>query len=347
MNSYFSTFITGFDEVVTNELVKCLKGVEIVLLTDGLIVYKTISSLDEIKKLKFLNNSFILLKKIENASKNSMKNMLKILLKDPSLKNIVRQLFYRQNLKFRIRASIKNQFVAIDKNVLKNLEEKIVQTTRNLTVDRSLPDIEFLITIRSEGFGLAGIQFTSRPNYEKTLEKGELYPELAYILCLISEHSKDDIFFDPFSGHGSILAQRLNFPHTRIIAGEIDRGLQLKLEKRFGKRVVVTPVDALSLSTFADNSIDKIVTDPPWGLYDTNKDIPEFYFLMLKQFHRVLKHNGVIVILTNQKTVMEDLFIKFKGQLKLEEKYSTLVSGKKAGVYKLKKMGNTKFRVGF
>lgn len=338
MNSYFSTFITGFDEVVSNELAKRLKNVEVLLLTDGLVIYKTSSALDEIKRLKFLNNSFVLIKKFENVSENSLKDILKVLTKDNNLENIARESFSRRNLKFRIRASIKNQFVAIDKNVLRNLEEKITQATKNLIVDRSLPDIEFLITIRSEGFGLVGIQFTSRPNFEKTLAKGELYPELAYILCLISEPNKDDIFFDPFAGHGSIPAQRLNFSYERIIAGEIDRDLQLELEKKFGEKVTIEPANALSLSMFTDNSIDKIVTDPPWGLYDTEKDIPNFYLTALKEFHRILKTNGLMVTLTSQKELIEELLQTFKGKLELEAKYSTLVSGKKAGVYKIKKI---------
>jgi tRNA G10 N-methylase Trm11 len=338
MNAYFSTFITGFDDIVADELNKCLRGVEIVLLNDGLVVYKTTSSKEEIKKLRFLNNSFVLLKKFDKVSESSTNNILKSLIKDESLVNIVCQSFPRKILKFRIRASVKNQFVSIDRNLLVNFEDKITQNVHNFRVDRSLPDMEFLITVRSEGFGLAGAQFTSRPNYERTLEKGELYPELAYILCLISEPNENEVFFDPFAGHGSIPAQRLNFPHKQIMAGEIDRDLQRKLEIKFGKRVVVAPVDALSLSTISDNSIDKIVTDPPWGLYDTGKDIPKFYFLMLKQFTRVLKHDGTIVILTAQKELMEDLLSKFEGQLKLEEKYSTLVSGKKAGVYKIKKI---------
>lgn len=218
MTSYFSTFITGFDKVVEKALIDRLKDVQIELLTDGLVIYKTTAKPDEIKKLKFLNNSFVLLRKFERVSENSVKDILKALIKDNNLENIISRSFSK-HLKFRIRASVKNQFVSIDKNILRNLEEKIAQTARNLIVDRSLPDIELLITVRSEGFGLAGIQFSSRPNYEKTLEKGELYPELAYILCLISEPSKDDVFFDPFAGHGSIPAQRLHFLHKEIRAG--------------------------------------------------------------------------------------------------------------------------------
>lgn len=338
MNAYFSTFITGFDKVVADELNQCLRDVEVVLLTDGLVIYKTTSSVEEIKKLRFLNNSFVLLKKFDRVTESSVKNILTSLLQDQNLVNIVRQSFPGKNLKFRIRASVKNQFVSLDRNLLINLEDKITRSVRNFRVDRSLPDVEFLITVRSEGFGLAGVQFTSRLNYEKTLEKGELYPELAYILCLISEPDKDEVFFDPFAGHGSIPAQRLNFPHKQIMAGEIDRDLQRKLVRKFAKQVVVVPVDALGLSTISDNSIDKIVTDPPWGLYDTEKDIPKFYSLMLIQFLRVIRHEGIMVILTAQKELIEELLGKFEGQLKLEEKYNTLVSGKKAGVYKIKKI---------
>jgi tRNA (guanine6-N2)-methyltransferase len=338
MNRYFSTFITGFDQVIKKALKDTIKDIQIELLTDGLVIYKTNSDLEKIKNLKFLNNSFILLKKFDHLSPNPTKNIVKDLIKDQSLGKTIKRHYSGKKLKFRIRATVKNQFVAIDKNLLRNLEEKIVSAVPNLRVDRSLPDIEILISVRSEGFGLVGIQFSKRPNYEKTLAKGELYPELAYILCLISEPNKEDVFFDPLAGHGAIPAQRLNFPYKQIRAGEINRNLQKELEKRFGKKVVVDPVDALSLSTVADESIDKIVTDPPWGLYDTDKDIPKFYDLMLKQLTRVLKPTGIMVILTAQKELFTDLLKMYSKQLKLEEEYSTLVSGKKAGVYKLERL---------
>ena len=269
---------------------------------------------------------------------NPIRDIVKALIKDPNLEKVIRKHYSAKKLKFRIRATVKNQFVSIDKNLLRNLEEKIVSFVPNLRVDRSLPDIEVLISIRSEGFGLVGIQFSKRPNYEKTLAKGELYPELAYIFCLISEPNKVDVFFDPFAGHGAIPAQRLNFPHKQIRAGEIERKLQKELERKFGKKVIVDPIDALTLSTVPNSSVDKIVTDPPWGLYDTDKDIPKFYGLMLKQFTRVLRSGGVMVILTAQKELFKELVGNYKSQLKLEEEYGTLVSGKKAGVYKVRKV---------
>ena len=170
------------------------------------------------------------------------------------------------------------------------------------------------------------------------MEKGELYPELAHILCLISEPKQNDVFLDPFSGHGSIPAQRLSFPYKKIIALDKDKNLLNRLINKFGKKVLVQADNALKLKTITNNSVHKIVTDPPWGLHENNKDIRSFYSLMLKQFIRVLAANEIMVILTHQKEIMEDLIKLNEGILKLEEKYNTLVSGKKAGVYKIRKI---------
>lgn len=146
-----------------------------------------------------------------------------------------------------------------------------------------------------------------------------------------------DVFFDPFAGHGSIIAQRLNFAHKHIIASEIDRQLQQKLKAKFGAKVQVEATNALSLSMFAHNSVDKIVTDPPWGLYDSTMNGPQFYHSVLEELGRVLKPNGIMVILTAQKDLIEQLIPQVKHKLVLEAKYTTLVSGRKAGVYKIRK----------
>ncbi|QQS38395.1 hypothetical protein IPM62_03345 [Candidatus Woesebacteria bacterium] len=338
MTSYFSTFTTGFSEVVSQALLENIKDIHIDLLTDGLVIYKTATRPNEIKNLKYFNNSFLLLKHYHNVDERFLYKISKSMLSDDNIFSDLKNHFPHRTRRFRIRAAIKNQHVSLDKNIVKKLEHKITSLQSNFVVDRSLVDLEILITIRSEGFALVGVQFTGRPNYEKTLSKGELYPELAYILCLISEPKKDDIFLDPFAGHGSITAQRLFFPHKEIHAGEIDNDLLTKLRKKFNVKVIVDSVDALSLKAFDDSSINKIVTDPPWGLFDTNKDIPNFYALMLKQFHRVLKADGIIVVLTAQKELIENLLEKYPSRLILENKYTTLVSGKKAGVYKIRKI---------
>lgn len=180
------------------------------------------------------------------------------------------------------------------------------------------------------------MQFTHRPNYEKTLQKGELYPELAYILCLISKPTASDIFLDPFTGYGSIPHQRLNFPLNKIIACEINNDLIKKLSSKFNNQIEVVQADALKISTKYLDTIDKIVTDPPWGLYELI-DIHDFYTKMLTEFVKILKPSGIIVLLTYQKELMNELLKKFQGELTLNARYNTLISGKKATVYRLKR----------
>lgn len=342
MNTYFSTFITGFDEVIKKSLPESLKAVEIVEVFDGLIMYKTSSSLDEIKRVKYLNNSFVLLSRIKPLSDAPIKQMIKSVLKDSRFDNNIRDIGLKKESRFRVRASIENQFVAIDNNLLRNIEEKISRLSR-LILDRSLPDVEILFTTRREGFGLVGLRFTRRSNYEKTLEKGELYPELANLLCLISEPSKDDVFLDPFCGWGSIPMQRMtSFPYRQVLAGDIDPKLVSVLKNKVAKlhqKMEVGKWDAINLANIKSGSIDKIVTDPPWGLNSGKTlNLPEFYSKMLKEFYRITKNGGIIVILTAQKELIESELAKLTDRFKLESQLSTLVSGKKAGVYKLRKL---------
>lgn len=92
------------------------------------------------------------------------------------------------------------------------------------------------------------------------------------------------------------------------------------------------------MSVFEDQFIDKIVTDPPWGMYeDVGMDIEIFYNHMMKEMYRVLKPKGIIVILTAKKDELEKVLLGFKSRLKLLEKYNVLISGKKASIYKILK----------
>lgn len=338
MRTYLSTFITGFKEVINQTLKTALLDVEVQILADGLIIYKTQTSLDDIKKLKFFNNTFFLIKQLKDLDPNLPNPFVKQVIRDSEFERIISTAIPQKRATFRVIISKENEFVKIHNDILKKIEEKITQAT-DWPVNRANPDYEFWFILRREGLGLFGLRLTKRPNYEKILEKGELYPELAYILCLISEPNKDDVFLDPFAGHGSIPTQRLNFPRKKIIACEIDRELQLKLQNKFKKQVKIELINALSLNTIPARFITKIVTDPPWGLHSiTDLNLPEFYSEMLRSFERVLTKGGILVILTAQKELFEKTIKKFSGALVLVNQYNTLVSGQKAAVYKLRKI---------
>lgn len=341
---YLSTFITGFKDVVADNLSKHVDIPKIDLLLDGLIVYQTRTDIKQIKQINYLNNTFASLKRFGKHNSQSVDKMLGSILTDNSIYKTTSRYITGRN-SFRIIVSKENQLISANKGLLKSIEEKISKNI-NLRLNRLKPDIEFWLLIRSEGEAFFCMRLTKKPNQEKYLEKGELRPELASILCLISEPQDDDIFMDPFCGHGSIPIQRLFIPNCKyqeIIASDINQKLVNKLKakirklqkRKTAKNFKIKNCDAFNLTSLSDSSINKIVTDPPWGLYDRKIDnVERFQNNMLIEFHRVLVENGILVVLA-KKEIFDKALQGNKDKFKLLKEYSTLVSGQKASVYKI------------
>lgn len=315
MKTYYSTFITGFSELIKQSLIHEIKDVQIDLLHDGLVIYKTNTPLEVIKKIRFVNNTFILLKRYPKLGNRPIEEMMKDALKGSDFIADINTSLSKGMAKFRIMATNKNQFVSMDKDLRDKLEKKM-QQIKGLILDRTNPDVEFTFAVRRDGYGLFGLRITRHTSYEKILEKGEIYPELAHILCLISEPRVTDIFLDPFCGSGAIpVARTKGFLYKTVYASDIENKsieiTKLKANKA-KKKIVVTKSNALRLDSFADSSIDKIVTDPPWGLYSGKElNLEIFYEDMLKEFQRIIKPNGIIVILVAKKDIFETVLSNF------------------------------------
>jgi tRNA (guanine6-N2)-methyltransferase len=345
MNRYASTFIVGLKEVVKGMLQALYPDIEILFLLDGLIVYQGNLSVSSVKKLRFVTNSYIVLDVYKNLGNNPIQKMLTTVSRDDDLERKL----YAQIKKvhtgktFRVVVSDKNQFVSVRKDLLESIEHK-VSGIKGLRVNRAKPHTEFWFLNRSEGYGFFLMRLTTHTAYEKILEKGELKPELAHLLCFLSEPNENDIFLDPFCGSGAIPIERaLSFPYNMIFASDKDPQKKKFVRKRLkNERVkgtfIVKEQDALNLTSFENNFIHKIVTDPPWGLFEKlNVNIGNFYALMLGELCRVLRKGGIIVILTARKDEFEQVVASMEGDLELLNRYDILVSGKKAAVYKILK----------
>ena len=319
-NRYFSTFTSGFEPIVGDLLKQSLKGVEVDLLLNGLIVYSTNSALEKVKKINFFTNSFLLLRSFSDSKAVTIEKMMIAV-----SKNRIRfaPRFPLNSRTFRVVTSKENQPVLVSPKMMADIERQISKSL-GLKPDRSKPQVQFWFLTRSEGYGFFGLRITQHPDYAKVLEKGELRPELANMLCRLSEPDKNDVFLDPFAGSGSIVRARVKFPFTKIYARDIspkDRNIQ--------------KMDATKLEGFEDESVDKIVTDPPWGFFDNKVDIPTLYDKFLVSSYRVLKTGGIIIILVGDRDFFENLLTKFTDKFILQRKFHILVSGKQAGVYKL------------
>lgn len=342
MRTYLSTFISGLQNPVSNLLKENIKDVRINSVLDGLIIYETNESHNKIKQLRFFNNTFILIKTFTNLGKNSLDNMLKDISKMKNLTKIISRLLSKDNKSFRIMVSKENQFVSANKNILKKIEKKILSSKRKLKFNLHKPDTEFWFLQRRENIGFFMLRLTKNITNKK-LHKGELRPELAHILCYLSEPDKEDIFLDPFSGYGSIPIERAkSFPANIIFATdkkeEYKKYFNEKIKLRKLKiKIILKTLNALNMGFFKNNFITKIVTDPPWGIYE-GVDINKFYDSMINEFLRVVKNKGIIVVLTSKKQEFEKIICNHKKDIKLLKKYDILVSGKKAGIYKLKRL---------
>ncbi len=329
VRSYYSTFIPGLLQPVEEALRSALPDSRVVLSLDGLVAYESDAKVEAIRKLPFVTNSFYILKRFDGP------DLALSILNDPQLSFDTPVAFTRRNT-FRIISSVANQLVGLDNGILQRLEQRVTEKL-GIQPHRSKPDFEFWLAQRSEGYGFFSLRLSQHKAYDKSLQKGELRPELANILCRLSEPSAKELFLDPFCGSGAIPIQRALMPPTGLVlASDIDERKVSDLKARvkaldLTKRIVVRAGDALDLARYEAGSIHKIVTDPPWGHFAQLSS--DFYGKMLGEFARVIRDDGIIVILT-----AETLEGYLEG-LALVKKFNILLSGKKAGVYVLRKTG--------
>ncbi|NMB57117.1 methyltransferase [Candidatus Beckwithbacteria bacterium] len=129
-------------------------------------------------------------------------------------------------------------------------------------------------------------------------------------------------------------------PFTQIIALDENPNLIKKLKFRFARHKSITIIQNNILnSNLKPDSVNKIVTDPPWGYFaKQNMNLFNFYQKMLTVFWSLLKRNGILVLLIGNRDLFDKLLLQFQNQYQLLNQYNILVSGKKASVYKLKKI---------
>lgn len=337
---YFATFISGTQEIIEKILLERDRDLKILALLDGAVVFETCIAYDSLNFFCF-NNIFLLLHKKITSNSN---NVLNILIKD-ILRQFDRLELSNPNPKFRtfrVVASIENKLVAVDNNLKSKLESALCRAT-GLTLNKSNSDMEFWLLYRSEGVAYFLKRLSKHTAYDKILKKGELHPELAYMMCKLSNPKHSDIVLDPFCGYGAIPFQRTKrFPFMQMIAFDINdeaiTATKNKFKGRIPKGVVIKKLDIACIGKhLRTESVDAIITDPPWGIYEELKvSIYEFYECFMQSLTSLLKVGGRMVLLTAKKEEFNQLIRCFP-ELDLLETYNILVSGKKSSIYVIRK----------
>ena len=329
MTEFISSFITGFQHVVEKNLPQILAGVKILHVFDGLIHYQYAGDSHNLDKIIYFNNTFFVLKTMKGKGLNF-----------PSLVGAVssEKKYYLINKgTFRVRFQNENQFVKVDKNISKKAEETVLHNSK-LHLDRLSPTTEIWYSIRREGFAFCGQLISKREFTEKNLNKGELRPEIAYLICCYADLKQDDVVAEPFCGYGSIPVQLIKkFRFQKLFASDIDKEkISINMQKKQLKdnpQIELSVNDAFVLPQIIDRSVDVVITDPPWGYFEQIDDIGEFYKKMFTSFKRILKENGRMIILSARKDEIEKAALEMNVQIL--SSLHTLVNGKKASLYKM------------
>ena len=221
---------------------------------------------------------------------------------------------------------------SIQQDGKEEFETKIKQTYK-LEPNTHLSKNDFYLIERKSGQKLLTLRLPKAKFKREKLSAGELRPELAHILCLAAGVKAKHILLDMFAGYGSIPYEAVRgFRCRNVTAVDIKR-----LPGRHEYHGIEwQEADARNLNHVQDNSIDRVVTDPPWGIYDAEvDDLSSLYKDFTQAMTRTLRPGGVAVVLSGFEGAAE--CFEAAKTLQLINKWNVLVSGKKATIYKLQK----------
>jgi tRNA G10 N-methylase Trm11 len=344
-NGYFASFPAGMQFIVKGILEEQISDIAIRQLFDGAVLFETEKAYDKLNTHCF-NNIFSLITYAEKMNPDDIESFIRHIVNSKLHSDIIAR-NTKKFVTFRVIISSENQLIAID-NGLKTKLENFIASQSRLKINKRNPDAEFWVLYRREGFCFFLKRLSRHGAYDKILNRGELHPEAAYIMNWFAGTDKNDVVLDPFCGNGAIpLKRALHFPTKQIYAFDADKAMVNVVKKKIAektslanmKNLAVKQADIRNLDIeLASESVDKIVTDPPWGLYeDVEMDIDEFYSLALSKMDYVLKNDGIMVVLTSRHIGIESILKAFP-HLALLHNYNVLVSGKKANIVKLKKI---------
>ena len=185
---------------------------------------------------------------------------------------------------------------------LKKAVAKALSTKGLIFKKEGKPDIDFNIMIEEDNIN-CGIRLFKDPLHKREYKKyslpATLKPNIAYAMLSLAETTRKDKVLDPFCGVGTI-------PLEAASIGETARGIDINPEaikkaqknaKRANKPALFKKGDATE-TRLERESIDKIVTNMPFGKQSKLEQKRIFFNRLLREMSRILKPHGKAVLLT-------------------------------------------------
>ena len=182
---------------------------------------------------------------------------------------------------------------------------------------------------------LSSNDMAQRP-YKQAHIPASLKPTLAYSMVRLSRPHPNDVFLDAMCGAGTILLERADIDRYRyLIGGDVSTEALDATVTNFGRKHQPRQFfhwDARTLP-LRSNTVDKIVCNLPFG--ETIGNVPQLtnlYRHCLREYARVLKPKGKMVLLTSQDTLFNSE-LKQRRSLKITQRLTVDVRGMQARIY--------------
>lgn len=321
---YFATFVAGCGEIIEQRLKRFPSSqLKVSELFDGLVIFESSLTINQLSELRFFNNIYAIIYDFDHRVEPVTK-----LLPEAAVHELPDLPFGET---FTVKISQSNQFIAADREII----TRAIAARTSKTPTSHNPADEFLLLRRDDGRTLWGWRLPRAGFKQRRIEQGEIRPELAHILGLVASVDAQDVVLDPFAGFGGIARECLQGFHAKEVLA-VDKNEHLIPHLKSIPRLVAIHGDAGQLAHIHTRSIDRVVTDPPWGEYTHHPEdeLRHTYRSAFKQMHRVLRQKGAAIILTSVHFMPE---VASEAGFEIAKTYPILVSGKKAVIYKLRK----------
>jgi Putative RNA methylase family UPF0020 len=289
----FSFFTAGFADLVAQALAVDIPGSRAEYTDESAMLY--IVSAKRIPKMQpvYFKNTFEVIAEADKG--REIDKSIGQLVKAMDLRITPR---LRKGAGFRTMISLDGSLKSVNAATKRNLDSSIAAATGGRVHPRGSV-AEFWVIGRRDSKRI----YLGRRLPQQKVEaspKGALDPQLAELLVLASRPHPLDRFLDPFAGSGSIPEARGRRPNRSVIASDVDISQLTSGAKSFE----VNNVDARTLVAIDDNSIDVIVTDPPWGEFTSlSRDgLHELYNGFANAMQRVLssEHGRFVILIARE-----------------------------------------------